>query len=76
MVVVATATEGVKKREVSCCCRTEGRMGHWSSFLHQELAAFGTHFLAVPILSPEGIARLLLEAQEGGQGRSTSCVRD
>lgn len=74
--VAATSTEGAEKIKVSPSCRMEGGLGHWSSFLHQELAAFCTHFLAVPILSPEGVARLLLEVQEGGVGRSATCVRE
>lgn len=64
------------KREDSCWCRAEGRLGHWSRIFQQESTAFCTCFLAVPILSPEGITRLLLEVQEGGGGRLPSCRRD
>lgn len=72
--MATTSTDGL--REVRCCCRAEGRLGYWSTFLHQELVVFRAHFLAVRILSPPGIARLLLEVREGGEGRSTSCIKD
>lgn len=57
-------------------CRAEGRLGHWSSCLHWELAALCTHFLAVPILFPERIAELLLEVQESREVKTTNCLRD
>lgn len=63
MVAAATATVELE-REPRCCCRPEGKLGHWSSCLHWELAVLCTHFLAVPILFLEGIAELFLEVQE------------
>lgn len=57
-------------------CRAEGRLGHWSSCLHWELAALCTHFLALPILFPERIAELLLEVQESREVKTTNCLRD
>lgn len=64
------------EREPRCCCSAEGRLGHWSSCLHWESAALCTHFLAVPILFPEGITELLLEVQESREVRTTNCLRD
>lgn len=73
MVVAATSTEGVKKREVAVAGqRDTGALVQFSTSGVSSLL----HFLAVPILSPEGIASLLLEIQEGGEVGSTSCRRD
>lgn len=74
MVVAAASTDGI--REVRCYCRTEESLGYWSSFLHQELAAFCACSLAVSILSPAGISGLPLEVREGGEGRSASCIKE
>lgn len=64
------------ERAPRCCCRAEGRLGHWSSYLHWELAALCTHFLAVPILFPGGIAELPLEVQKSREVSTTNCLRD
>lgn len=58
MVVAATSTEGVKKREVAVARqRDTGALVQFSTSGVSSLL----HFLAVPILSPEGTASLLLE---------------
>lgn len=64
------------ERAPRCCCRAEGRLGHWSSYLHWELAALCTHFLAVPILFPGGISELPLEVQKSREVSTTNCLRD